>query len=148
MAEQIDQWTSEQPEDGRCRPFATDRQVLVLRFIHESVRARGFPPTMREIGQHMQIRSTNGVNDHLRALERKGMLSRTSMKSRGYRLTVKGLGAIGSVPSTAEVKDLSESDMRMRLCRQQRLLIEAAGLLEHVAPVSPVLDAIRKELEK
>jgi len=46
---------------------------------------RGYPPTLREIGAHMGIRSTNGVNDHLRALERKGYLTREDMKSRALR---------------------------------------------------------------
>jgi repressor LexA len=40
---------------------------------------------MREIGEHMGIRSTNGVNDHLKALERKGHLVRDDMKSRALR---------------------------------------------------------------
>jgi len=40
---------------------------------------------LREIGARMGIRSTNGVNDHLRALERKGYLTREDMKSRALR---------------------------------------------------------------
>lgn len=41
------------------------------------------PPTMREIGKVMCIRSTNGVADHLRALERKGYIRRgMDLKSR------------------------------------------------------------------
>lgn len=40
------------------------------------------PPTLREIGEVMGIRSTNGVNDHLHALERKGRVVRGDMKSR------------------------------------------------------------------
>jgi repressor LexA len=63
----------------------TERQEEVLRFIRHSIRDRGYPPTLREIGAHMGIRSTNGVNDHLRALERKGYLTREDMKSRALR---------------------------------------------------------------
>jgi repressor LexA len=63
----------------------TARQEQVLAFIRESIVDRGYPPTLREIGAHMGIRSTNGVNDHLRALERKGYLSREDMKSRALR---------------------------------------------------------------
>jgi repressor LexA len=65
----------------------TDRQEAVLTFITESIDHRGFPPTLREIGNHLGIRSTNGVNDHLRALERKGYLTREDMKSRTLRPT-------------------------------------------------------------
>jgi repressor LexA len=60
----------------------TDRQEAILEFIRKSIRERGYPPTLREIGSHMNIRSTNGVSDHLRALERKGHLKREDMKSR------------------------------------------------------------------
>lgn len=63
----------------------TRRQQQVLDFIRESIVDRGYPPTLREIGAHMGIRSTNGVNDHLRALERKGYLTREDMKSRALR---------------------------------------------------------------
>ncbi|MBM4374619.1 MAG: transcriptional repressor LexA [Deltaproteobacteria bacterium] len=63
----------------------TSRQEQVLRFIRQSIVDRGYPPTLREIGAHMGIRSTNGVNDHLRALERKGYLTREDMKSRALR---------------------------------------------------------------
>ncbi len=63
----------------------TDRQQQVLKYIRDSIVERGYPPTLREIGAHMGIRSTNGVNDHLRALERKGYLRREDMKSRALR---------------------------------------------------------------
>jgi len=64
----------------------TKRQEQTLDFIRSSIRDRGYPPTLREIGEHMGIRSTNGVNDHLRALERKGYLRREDMKSRALRV--------------------------------------------------------------
>lgn len=63
----------------------TDRQREVLDFITSSIRKRGYPPTLREIGSHFGIRSTNGVNDHLRALEKKGFLHREDLKSRALR---------------------------------------------------------------
>jgi repressor LexA len=63
----------------------TKRQEMVLDFITRSITNRGYPPTLREIGSHMGIRSTNGVNDHLRALERKGYLKREDMKSRALK---------------------------------------------------------------
>ena len=63
----------------------THRQQMVLEYIRRSITDRGYPPTLREIGARMGIRSTNGVNDHLRALERKGYLTREDMKSRALR---------------------------------------------------------------
>ena len=64
----------------------TKRQAQTLDYIRQSIEERGYPPTLREIGEFMGIRSTNGVNDHLRALERKGYLRREDMKSRALRL--------------------------------------------------------------
>jgi repressor LexA len=63
----------------------TDRQREILDFITSSIGERGYPPTLREIGMHFGIRSTNGVNDHLKALEKKGHLRREDLKSRAMR---------------------------------------------------------------
>lgn len=67
------------------RPVLTERQRQALEYITDCLNARGYPPTLREIGEHMGIRSTNGVNDHLKALERKGYLIREELKSRALR---------------------------------------------------------------
>jgi repressor LexA len=67
----------------------TDRQKQILRFIAETAR-KDVPPTIREIGAEFGIGSTNAVNDHLKALERKGLLvPRTEgpARSRAFRLT-------------------------------------------------------------
>src|SRR5260221_14506768 len=58
------------------------REEKTLDYIRQSNERRGYPPPLREMGEYMGIRSTNGVNDHLRALERKGYLRREDMKSR------------------------------------------------------------------
>ena len=73
----------------------TDRQLEVLRFIAREIEERGYPPTIREIGEALDIRSTNGVNDHLKALERKGFLSRDPVKSRALIPTSRARQAVG-----------------------------------------------------
>lgn len=60
----------------------TERQQQVFDFIQDRIDAWGYPPTIREIGKHLGIRSTNGVADHLKALKRKGFLEQQDMKSR------------------------------------------------------------------
>jgi repressor LexA len=76
----------------------TDRQKLVLDFITRQIERRGYPPTLREIGEHMGIRSTNGVNDHLKALEKKGYLEREDLKSRALRpISLEGAGPTGNL---------------------------------------------------
>ena len=72
----------------------TQRQREILDFISASIVERGFPPTLREIGEHFQIRSTNGVNDHLKALEKKGHLRREDLKSRAMRPVLPGGGDV------------------------------------------------------
>lgn len=67
----------------------TKRQQAILRFVVECIRDYGRPPTIAEIGERFGLSSTNGVNDHLVALEKKGYIERTS-KARGIHVTNKG----------------------------------------------------------
>jgi repressor LexA len=76
---------------------------MVLDYIRESIVDRGYPPTLREIGARMGIRSTNGVNDHLRALERKGYLTREDMKSRALR-------PVSPAETTSQARSFDESN--------------------------------------
>src|SRR5262245_43258557 len=85
------------PQDETKEPL-TDRQRAVLDFISRSIERRGYPPTLREIGEHLGIRSTNGVNDHLKALEKKGYLEREDLKSRALRpISAEGAGPTGNM---------------------------------------------------
>src|SRR6188508_3407054 len=88
----------------------TDRQQQVLHYIRQSINERGYPPTLREIGAHMGIRSTNGVNDHLRALERKGYLTREDMKSRALRPRDLEVGEVGGPEATAHAPANDDGD--------------------------------------
>jgi repressor LexA len=63
---------------------------VVLRTIDRLTRELGFPPTFRELGEAMRIASSNGVSDHLRALERHGWLTRTERTARAVLLTRSG----------------------------------------------------------
>jgi repressor LexA len=63
----------------------TERQSEILNYIRRHINEQGYPPTVREIGMAFGIRSTNGVADHLKSLERKGYLARGSLKSRALR---------------------------------------------------------------
>jgi repressor LexA len=76
----------------------TDRQREILSFIVKETEVRGFPPTIREIGEQMDIRSTNGVNDHLKALERKGYLLRGEQQSRSLVPTKRARLVLGLGP--------------------------------------------------
>ena len=63
----------------------TDRQRTVLETIKAWIRDRGYPPTIRELGQQLGIKSLRGVTSHLDAIAKKGFLTRES-RARGIRL--------------------------------------------------------------
>jgi len=63
------------------------RSQDILAFIQRFQRERGYPPTIREIGDQFRIASTNGVRYHLQRLERDGHFHRTSKLSRGIVLS-------------------------------------------------------------
>jgi len=88
--------------DEDDRDALTDRLREILDFITRSIAKRGYPPTLREIGSHFGIKSTNGVNDHLRALEKKGYLHREDLKSRALRPIV-STGQTVEVPILGKV---------------------------------------------
>jgi repressor LexA len=64
----------------------TERQLEVYEFIREKIRGRGYGPTVREIGEEFDISSPNGVVCHLKALEKKGLITREPNMSRAIQL--------------------------------------------------------------
>jgi repressor LexA len=77
----------------------TKRQKQVYEFIRDKIRNRGYGPTVREIGEQFDIASPNGVMCHLKALEKKGLISREPNMSRAIQLEMddKGLPLSGRV---------------------------------------------------
>jgi repressor LexA len=69
------------------RKQLTQRQQEIFGFIAETIRGKGYPPTIREIMDAFGIASTNGVRTTLAALEKKGYIRRHAMLSRGIELT-------------------------------------------------------------
>jgi repressor LexA len=64
----------------------TPRQRQILEFIDAEVRRRGFPPSVREIGQAVGLTSTSTVHAHLEALQDKGYLRRDPTKPRAIEV--------------------------------------------------------------
>ena len=64
----------------------TDRQRQVLEFIDAEVRERGYPPSVREIGEAVGLSSSSTVHAHLAALQDKGFLKRDPTKPRALEL--------------------------------------------------------------
>src|SRR5256885_3238985 len=92
----------------------TRRQREILDFINRKVETKGFPPTIRDIGTAFDIKSPNGVMCHLKALEKKGFITREGKSARAIRptrrsrvrpgLAFRGLVAAGA-PIAAEAQD-------------------------------------------
>lgn len=76
----------------------TERQRRVIEVIRDSVQRRGYPPSMREIGQAVGLSSTSSVAHQLMALERKGFLRRDPHRPRAYEVR----GVEVTRPNTAE----------------------------------------------
>lgn len=68
----------------------TDRQKQVLDAIIEHIKTEGRPPTFRELGKQVGIRSPNGVTLHINALRRKGYLKPRTNSARMLQPAING----------------------------------------------------------
>lgn len=87
--------------DGRLHavdPSLTERQRTILNVIRSSVTSRGYPPSIREIGDAVGLTSTSSVAHQLRTLERKGYLRRDPNRPRA--VDVRGVDDDVAAPAT------------------------------------------------
>lgn len=107
-----------------------DRARQILDYIQRFKRDRGFPPTIREIGEAFGISSTNGVRYYLNLLEKSGHLKRSGRISRGIEtgaaaLAPRGIPVLGRVAAGRPV--LAEENFDGAL-EMEDLFGETAGL--------------------
>lgn len=76
----------------------TDRQKRILEVIREFTLERGYPPSVREIGERVGLSSSSTIHAHLKTLERRGLISRDPTKPRALRSEMPGSAA--RVPDT------------------------------------------------
>lgn len=81
----------------------TERQREVYEFIREKIRHRGYGPTVREIGSEFDISSPNGVMCHLKALEKKGLITREPNMSRAIMLATETPSGGGGLPLAGRI---------------------------------------------
>ncbi|MCC5789596.1 MAG: repressor LexA [Opitutales bacterium] len=72
----------------------TLKQEEILGFLRLFVQQNSYWPSIREIQEHFNFRSTNAVAGHLRALEKKGAITHVPGQARAYRLTVEPSGKL------------------------------------------------------
>ena len=65
-----------------------DTQQRILAFIEQEIAQKGYPPSVREIGDAVGLKSTSTVHGHLRRLEARGMLRRDAMKPRAMEVCI------------------------------------------------------------
>jgi len=95
----------EMPDGPAADDGLTQRQRLVLEYIHQSVSERGYPPSMREIGDAVGLTSPSSVKHQLASLERKGFIRRDPNRPRAIEVRL---------PDTAESAiDLTDSGNAM-----------------------------------
>lgn len=81
----------------------SSKQLQILRYIYDTVENRGFPPTVREICQGVELSSTSTVHGHLSRLERKGLIVKDATKPRALEITEEGKKALGVKPTDIPV---------------------------------------------
>lgn len=64
----------------------TNRQIAILNFITEQIRTKGYPPSVREIGEAVGLQSSSTVHNHLTQLEQKGYIKRDPTKPRAIMI--------------------------------------------------------------
>ena len=114
----------------------TDRQQNVYDMIRGLIVKRGYGPTVREIGEHFEIKSPNGVMCHLRALERKGLIRRSPNKSRAIELMHSAdrcgtalplAGMVSAGPTTLAFEQNERMDFSDVLFGEDRFVLQVSG---------------------
>jgi repressor LexA len=125
----------------------TPRQSEILLFIQEFIEETGMPPTRAEIARGLGFRSANAAEEHLRALQRKGVIELIPGTSRGIRLKdflreQLGLPLIGRVAAGSPILAEEHIESRYRidtsifnpqphyLLRVQGMSMKDAGILD------------------
>ena len=88
-------------------PALTARQKEIYDFLLRTIREKGYAPSMHEIGARFKIASTNGVSDHLKALEKKGYIRRVGKRAievmtnlgKPMLTTIREVPVLGTVPA-------------------------------------------------
>ena len=114
----------------------TKKQKAVFQFIREQIDGRGYGPTVREIGEKFGIQSPNGVMCHLRALEKKGLITREPNRSRAIQiapeflesqtgLPLRGRVAAGLMHEAIEQND--RIDFSSMFAKKNQFVLEVSG---------------------
>ena len=62
----------------------TQKQSEILEYMKNEILNRGFPPSVREIGEAVHLKSTSSVHSHLETLEKKRLYPQRPYQTKGY----------------------------------------------------------------
>lgn len=81
----------------------SERQAKILKFIEDTILDRGYPPSVREIGEAVGLRSSSTVHAHLVQLQKKGYIRRDPTKPRAIELVSNNCPMVKKVPIVGRV---------------------------------------------
>jgi len=117
----------------------TERQKGVLHAIQEWIQEQGYPPTIRELGKRLGIKSLRGVTSHLDAIAKKGHLTR-KRSARGIRILVEATSSVATamhLPIVGRIAAgqpvLAQEQVEGYLAIDAKLLGKAPGAAGHFA---------------
>ena len=96
-------------KEARVTKHDAERKLKILDFIAATLRARGYPPSVREIAKAVGLASTSAVHHHLQILEREGYLERGAAQSRAIRLTPTAAMRLGLTSELVPQSAMSEA---------------------------------------
>jgi repressor LexA len=108
----------------------TWRQRKVLQVIRESVQRRGYPPSMREIGEAVGLTSTSSVSYQLSTLQNKGYLRRDAGRPRTVEVRLPGHPAVRPEPDFDD-----GSDLPMDITSQEAAYVPVVGRIAAGGPI-------------
>ena len=117
--------TPDQPDPGHVLSW---RQRKILRAIRESVQERGYPPSMREIGEAVGLTSTSSVSYQLSTLQSKGYLRRDAGRPRTVEVRLPGHPAVRPEPG-------ADDETPMNIASQEAAYVPLVGRIAAGGPI-------------
>jgi repressor LexA len=114
----------------------TWRQRKVLQVIRDSVQKRGYPPSMREIGEAVGLTSTSSVSYQLSTLQRKGYLHRDVGRPRTVEVRLPGHPAVRPEQAVNGVPDAELSADGMDIASQEATYVPLVGRIAAGVPIT------------
>jgi len=102
---------SELPDAPPDATGLTPRQQRILNVLRESIEQRGYPPSIREIGDHVGLASSSSVAHQLRVLESKGFIKRDPNRPRALEVFIPELMAARRAIASADEHGFDPTDI-------------------------------------